>query len=91
MTMPLEEKEDKLPIGAIKSSIQRHIRPMKMKLPDKRLERVVEDMVIGIMGGEIPGKQTGGAGRVNHIPVLDEKTGMWFDNDFLPCNSQDRE
>ena len=54
MTIALEEQEDKLPIGAIKSSIQRHIQAMKKKLPDKRLERVVEDMVLGIMGGETP-------------------------------------
>jgi len=54
MTITREEQGDKLPIGAIKSSIQKHIQAMKKKLPDKRLERVVEDMVLGIMGGETP-------------------------------------
>lgn len=54
MTIALEEQENKLPIGAIKSSVQRHIQAMKKKMPDKRLERVIEDMVLGIMGGETP-------------------------------------
>jgi len=41
----------KLPIGKIKTTIQEHIRPIGKRLPDKRLVRVVEDMVLGILGG----------------------------------------
>jgi hypothetical protein len=43
-----------LPIGELKAAIQKHIQPMVERLPDKRLKRVVEDMVLGILGGETP-------------------------------------
>lgn len=54
MNIALEAILAKLPIGEIKATIQEHIRPLEKKLPDKRLERVVEDMVLGIIGGETP-------------------------------------
>ena len=44
----------KLPIGEIKATIQEHVQPMEKRLPDKRLKRVIEDMVLGILGGEKP-------------------------------------
>jgi hypothetical protein len=43
-----------LPIGEIKATIQRHTGPMTKQLPDKRLKRVIEDMVLGILGGKKP-------------------------------------
>lgn len=43
-----------LPINEIKETIQKHIQPMVEQLPDKRLKRVIEDMVLGILGGETP-------------------------------------
>jgi hypothetical protein len=52
MNIALEGILAKLPIAEIKGTIQKHIKPLEMKLPDKRLGRVVEDMVLGIMGGE---------------------------------------
>jgi hypothetical protein len=54
MNIALEGMLAKLPIEAIKGTIQKHIKPLEMKLSDKRLGRVVEDMVLGIMGGETP-------------------------------------
>lgn len=54
MNISLEAILAKLPIGEIKTSIQEHIQPMCKRLPDKRLERVVEDMVLGVLGGETP-------------------------------------
>lgn len=54
MNIALEATLAKLSIGAIKGTIQEHIQPMEKKLPDQRLERVVEEMVLGIMGGETP-------------------------------------
>ena len=54
MNIALETILAKLPIGEIKTTIQEHIRPIGKRLPDKRLERVVEDMVLGILGGETP-------------------------------------
>ena len=54
MNIALEAMLAKLPIGEIKTTIQEHVRPMGKRLPDKRLERVVEDMVLGILGGETP-------------------------------------
>jgi hypothetical protein len=43
-----------IPIGEIKAAIQKHLQPMTEQLPDKRLKRVIEDMVLGILGGETP-------------------------------------
>ena len=43
-----------LPITEIKATIQKHIEPIVEPLPDKRLKRVVEDMVLGILGSETP-------------------------------------
>jgi hypothetical protein len=54
MNIALERTLDKLPIGEIKTSLERHIQPMVRVLPDKRLGRVVEDMVLGILGGKTP-------------------------------------
>lgn len=54
MNIALEAILDKLPIEEIKTTIHRHIRPLEKRLPDKRLERVVEGMVLGILGGETP-------------------------------------
>jgi hypothetical protein len=44
----------KIPIEEIQQTIQSHIRLLTEQLPDKRLKRVIEDMVLGILGGETP-------------------------------------
>ena len=54
MNIALEAILAKLQIEEIKMILQEHIRPLKERLPDKRLGRVVEDMVLGILGGETP-------------------------------------
>lgn len=54
MNITLEASLAKLPIDEIKGTIQKHIQPMTKQLPDKRLKRVMEDMVLGILGGETP-------------------------------------
>lgn len=54
MNIALEAILAKLPIGEIKATIREHIRALGKKLPDKRLVRVVEDMVLGIIGSETP-------------------------------------
>jgi len=54
MNIALETSLAKLPIDEIKESIQKHIRPMAEQLPDKRLKRVLEDMVLGILDGGKP-------------------------------------
>ncbi len=54
MNIALARALAKLPIGEIKETIQKHIEPMAEQLPDKRLKRVMEDMVLGILGGETP-------------------------------------
>jgi hypothetical protein len=43
-----------LPISEIKATIQKHTGPVTKQLPNKRLKRVIEDMVLGILGGEKP-------------------------------------
>ena len=52
MNIALEGILAKLPIEAIQTTIQRHIQKMVEKLPDKRLGRVVVEMILGILGGE---------------------------------------
>ncbi len=54
MNIALEAILAKLPIGEIKQTMQKHIEPLVKRLPDKRLERVVEEMVLGILDGETP-------------------------------------
>ena len=43
-----------IPIQEIKTTIQKYIDPITKQLPDKRLNRVVEDMVLGVVGSESP-------------------------------------
>jgi hypothetical protein len=54
MNIALEAILGKLPIEEIKTTIHQHIQKLAKKLPDKRLERVVEEMILGILGGETP-------------------------------------
>jgi hypothetical protein len=54
MNIALETALAKLPIHEIKETIQNHIRPVVERLPDKRLHRVLADMVLGILGSETP-------------------------------------
>src|SRR5574340_477765 len=54
LTIPLENLLDKLPMEQIKNTIHTHIRPLTARLPDQRLKRVAEEMVLGILGGETP-------------------------------------
>ena len=54
MNIALEAILAKLPIEEVKTTIQEHIQAMEKKLPDKRLARVIEEMVLGILGGETP-------------------------------------
>lgn len=43
-----------IPIQEVKATIHKHAQPITERLPDKRLKRVLEDMVLGILGGETP-------------------------------------
>ena len=54
MNIALEAILAKLPIEEIKLTIHKHIGPLEKMLPDKRLERGVDDMILGILGGESP-------------------------------------
>ncbi len=54
MNITLEQIIAKLPIEMIKQSIRKQIEPMKAMLPDKRLGRVIENLVLGILGGQTP-------------------------------------
>ncbi len=55
MNIALErELAKRIPIQEIRETIQKQIQPIAERLPDKRLRRVVEDMVLGILGGETP-------------------------------------
>ena len=54
MNIALEDLLAKLPLEQIKDSIERHIQPLKKMLPDKRLGRVMEVILLGILGGQTP-------------------------------------
>ena len=54
LTIPLENILDKLPIDQLKDTIHKHLQPLEERLPDQRLKKVVEEMVLGILGGETP-------------------------------------
>ena len=54
MNIALETSLAKLPMDAIIRTVQKYVRPLAEQLPDKRLERVVEEMILGILGGETP-------------------------------------
>jgi hypothetical protein len=54
LTIPLDNLLDKLPIDQLKDTIHKHLQPLEERLPDQRLKKVVEEMVLGILGGETP-------------------------------------
>lgn len=54
MTITPDNYLAKLPIQEIKTTIHQHIIPMLTFLPDQRQKKVVEQMVLGILGGETP-------------------------------------
>jgi hypothetical protein len=54
MNIALQTLFAKLPIEQIKATIQAHILPMSNHLPDKRLRRVAESIILGILGGQTP-------------------------------------
>ena len=55
MKIALEKTLAKIiPIDEIKATIQAHMQWITSQLPDKRLKRVLEEMVLGILGGETP-------------------------------------
>lgn len=54
MNIALENILAKLPIMKIKGSIRRYAKPLINMLPDKRMGRVIENMILGILGGQTP-------------------------------------
>jgi hypothetical protein len=44
----------KLPIEQISTTVRRHIEPLLRLMPDKRMERVAEQIILGILGGQTP-------------------------------------
>lgn len=44
----------KLPIEQIKTSLQQHIAPLLKRMPDVRLARIAERILLGILGGQSP-------------------------------------
>lgn len=54
MNIALESILAKLPILEIEATIQRHTEPLMKMLPDKRMRKVLKNMVLGILGGQTP-------------------------------------
>ncbi len=54
MNIALESILAKLPILEIKGTIQSHTEPLMERLPDSRMKKVLENMLLGILGGQTP-------------------------------------
>jgi hypothetical protein len=54
MNIALESILAKLPIMKIEATIQSHTEPLLEILPDKRMKKVLKNMVLGILGGQTP-------------------------------------
>ena len=54
MNIALEDILAKLPIMEIQRTIRNHTKPMMEMLPDKRMKKVLENMLLGILGGQTP-------------------------------------
>lgn len=54
MTIAPESHLAKLPITEIQETIRSHSRPLFEMLPDVRMKRVLENMLLGILGGQTP-------------------------------------
>lgn len=54
MNIALESISAKLPIMKIQDSIQSHTEVLMKMLPDKRMKKVLENMLLGILGGQTP-------------------------------------
>jgi hypothetical protein len=54
MNIALESLLAKLPIIEIRTSIRSHTDPLMEMLPDKRMKKVLENMLLGILGGQTP-------------------------------------
>lgn len=54
MTIALETVLAKLPLMEIERSIQDHTEPLLEMLPDRRMEKVLKNMILGVLGGQTP-------------------------------------
>ena len=54
MNIALESILAKLPILQIEATIQSHTAPLMKRLPDKRMKKVLKNMMLGILGGQTP-------------------------------------
>jgi hypothetical protein len=54
MTIALESIFAKLPIMEIRGTIRNHSEPLMRLMPDKRMRKVIENMMLGILGGQTP-------------------------------------
>ena len=54
MNIALESILAKLPIMEIQKTIQSHTEPLMEMLPDSRMKKVLENMLLGILGGQTP-------------------------------------
>ena len=54
MNITLESILAKLPVAQIEGTIHKHIEPLTKMLPDKRMGRVIEIILLGILGGQTP-------------------------------------
>jgi hypothetical protein len=54
MNIALETLLAKLPIEQINETVHKHIEPLLRLMPEKRMGRVAELIILGILGGQTP-------------------------------------
>ena len=76
----------KLPIEHLRTTIRQHLEPLTSRLPDKRLGRVAELMILGIVGGQTPiitGMARHNAKDEGETWAVAKRMYRWLDNERI--------
>src|SRR3972149_3854184 len=83
MTIALESLFTKLPMEQINRTIHEHIEPLLRLMPDKRMGRVAEQIILGILGGQTPvitGMARQSSKDEGETWAVAKRIYRWFDN-----------
>ena len=90
MNIALETLLAKLPIEQINETVHQHIEPLLCLMPEKRMGRVAELIILGILGGQTPvitGMARQSAKDEGETWAVAKRMYRWFDNERI--GSQD--
>ena len=90
MNIALETLLAKLPIEQINETVHQHIEPLLCLMPEKRMGRVAELIILGILGGQTPvitGMARQSAKDEGETWAVAKRIYRWFDNERI--GSQD--